>query len=106
MTSTRTVLGPLTTTFTYPSSCSVAVEACTGCSSGWQAQTCSDNVYNDQGIQDNVECWPPRSNPDLSTGVALNGWGFYSPVCTAPLDIRPRVLQLAELMAGSHSNTL
>lgn len=84
MTSKRTILGPLTTTFTYPSSCSVAVEECSGCSSGWQAQTCSNNGFNGQGVQDNPECWPPRSNAHISTGVAFNGWGFYSPGLYCP----------------------
>ncbi|KAA8652870.1 hypothetical protein EYZ11_003155 [Aspergillus tanneri] len=84
MTSARTNLGPLTTTFTYPSSCSVAIEACPWCSEGWQAQTCSNNAFNYQGVQDNIDCWPPRANPSISTGVALNGWGFYSPGVHCP----------------------
>ncbi|KAB8254205.1 hypothetical protein BDV32DRAFT_132787 [Aspergillus pseudonomiae] len=84
MTSLRTNLGPLTTTFTYPESCTVAVGACLTCTQGWQAQTCSNNAFNHQGVQDDVECWPPRANPSLTTGVALNGWGFYSPGIHCP----------------------
>ncbi|GMG27618.1 unnamed protein product [Aspergillus oryzae] len=84
MTSLRTNLGPLTTTFTYPESCTVAVGACPTCTQGWQAQTCSNNAFNHQGVQDDVECWPPRANPTLATGVALNGWGFYSPGIHCP----------------------
>ncbi|KAE8156799.1 hypothetical protein BDV40DRAFT_305744 [Aspergillus tamarii] len=84
MISLRTNLGPLTTTFTSPESCTVAVRACPTCTEGWQAQTCSNNAFNHQGVQDDVECWPPRANPSLTTGVALNGWGFYSPGIHCP----------------------
>ncbi|KAF3025101.1 hypothetical protein E8E14_014591 [Neopestalotiopsis sp. 37M] len=83
-TASRTNLGPLTTAFAYPSSCNVAVLAdCATCNYGWQAQTCSDNGFNAQGVQDNVDCWPARAS-SVSTGVALNGWGFYSPGIQCP----------------------
>ncbi|KAI5463916.1 hypothetical protein BGZ63DRAFT_353822, partial [Mariannaea sp. PMI_226] len=84
MTETRTNLGPLTTRFTYPASCRVAILACTNCDYGWQGQTCSDNSLNTQGVQDNIDCWPERHNSSLSTGVALNGFGFYSPGISCP----------------------
>ncbi|ETS73828.1 hypothetical protein PFICI_14774 [Pestalotiopsis fici W106-1] len=80
----RTNLGPLTTTFTYPSSCNVAIQGCATCDYGWQAQTCSDNAFNAQGVQDNPDCWPARAT-SVSTGVALNGWGFYSPGIQCPV---------------------
>ncbi|KAJ8131109.1 hypothetical protein O1611_g2516 [Lasiodiplodia mahajangana] len=60
MTTARTNLGPLTTSFSYPAHCTVA------------------------GVQDDPQCWPARRNPYLSTGVALNGWGFYSPGLSCP----------------------
>ncbi|KAI1329386.1 hypothetical protein F5Y16DRAFT_397571 [Xylariaceae sp. FL0255] len=81
----RTNLGPLTTPFTYPSSCAIAVHDCSTCDDFWQAQTCTDNGFNSQGVQDNIDCWPSRANTDLSTGVALNGWGFYSPGLSCPV---------------------
>ncbi|KAH6880377.1 hypothetical protein B0T10DRAFT_412231 [Thelonectria olida] len=84
MTSTRTNLGPLTTEYKYPASCQIAVQSCDGCDVGWQAQTCSDNGSNAQGVQDNPECWPERANPSLTTKVALNGWGYYSPGLSCP----------------------
>ncbi|KAI1127277.1 hypothetical protein F5Y10DRAFT_293065 [Nemania abortiva] len=84
MTTARTNLGPLTTLFTYPAHCTVAIEDCSTCDVFWQAQTCSDNSFNAQGVQDDPQCWPARQNLDLSTGVALNGWGFYSPGISCP----------------------
>lgn len=85
MTSARDNLGPLTTPFTYPSSCTLAVLECSTCSTGWQAQTCSDNTYNNQGVQDNPDCWPPRINGNLLTDVAFLGGGFYSPGISCPV---------------------
>ncbi|KAF7551818.1 hypothetical protein G7Z17_g4745 [Cylindrodendrum hubeiense] len=85
MTPGRTNLGPLTTEFTYPASCTVVVKNCETCDGGWQAQTCSDNTSNSQGVQDNVDCWPDRDDPQLPTGVAVNGWGFYSPGISCPV---------------------
>ncbi|KAH6877063.1 hypothetical protein B0T10DRAFT_193447 [Thelonectria olida] len=84
MTATRTNLGPLTTEFTYPSSCRVAILSCTNCAKGWQGQTCGSNHFNTQGVQDNVDCWPERSNSSISTSVALNGFGYYSPGLLCP----------------------
>lgn len=83
-TAARTNLGPLTTTFTYPSSCASVVQQCATCDYAWQAQTCSDNSANTMGIQDNANCWPPRSNLSVATPVALVGWGFYSPGLICP----------------------
>ncbi|KAI0505622.1 hypothetical protein F5B22DRAFT_651556 [Xylaria bambusicola] len=85
MTTARTNLGPLTTPFSYPAHCTVAVKQCESCDVFWQAQTCSDNSNNAQGVQDDPQCWPERQNLDLSTGVALNGWGFYSPGISCPI---------------------
>lgn len=82
--STRANLGPLTTSFTYPASCSIAVLECPTCSSAWQAQTCSNNGNNGQGIQDNSECWPKATAQDAFTGLAFNGAGFYSPAISCP----------------------
>ncbi|KAI0111084.1 hypothetical protein GGR51DRAFT_557492 [Nemania sp. FL0031] len=80
----RTNLGPLTTPFSYPSHCTVAVSQCSTCDVFWQAQTCSDNSFNAQGVQDDPQCWPARQNPYVPTGVALDGWGFYSPGISCP----------------------
>jgi len=85
MTAARTVLGPLTTAFTVPSSCGVAVQACPTCDFGWRAQKCGTNTFNSQGVQDEPGCWPPRSDDSLSTGFALGGWGIYSPAVACPV---------------------
>ncbi|KAI1367069.1 hypothetical protein F5Y08DRAFT_299329 [Xylaria arbuscula] len=85
MTSVRTNLGPLTTPFAVPAHCTVAVWQCSTCGIFWQAQTCSDNSFNSQGVQDDPQCWPPRANDiDISTGVAVGGWGIYSPGTSCP----------------------
>ncbi len=84
MTSARTNLGPLTTAFSYPPSCTVNVQQCTSCDLGWQGQTCGSHGFNTQGVEDNIDCWPPRDNANISTGVAFNGLGFYSPGISCP----------------------
>jgi len=83
-TSTRSNIGPLTTAFTYPSSCAIAVLDCQTCSDAWQAQACSTNAFNSQGVQDNPACWPPQSNDEYLTDKAFNGGGFYSPGVSCP----------------------
>ncbi|KAK7421991.1 hypothetical protein QQZ08_009712 [Neonectria magnoliae] len=84
MASSRTNLGPLTTAFKYPDSCAGVVQQCTICGQAWQGQSCGDTSCNTQGVQDNPDCWPPRDNDALETGVALGGWGFYSPGLECP----------------------
>ncbi|KAI5917203.1 hypothetical protein F4810DRAFT_68931 [Camillea tinctor] len=80
MTSPRTLLGPLTTTWERPYICSYAMALCSTCNTGWQAQTCSGarNAY------DFTDCWPPRaSSITIDPGVMM-GWGFYSPGIACP----------------------
>ncbi|KAF5248376.1 hypothetical protein FAUST_312 [Fusarium austroamericanum] len=98
-TASRTNLGPLTTTFTYPASCTVVVQECDACTNGWQAQTCSDNSFNAQGVQDDAECWPPRRGSQ-STGVALNGWGFYSPGIECPAGYTTKCVSTDDVDGG------
>ncbi|TPX16604.1 uncharacterized protein E0L32_012413, partial [Thyridium curvatum] len=81
----RVNLGPLTTTFTPPASCSTAVLGCTSCTDGWLAQSCGVNTYNSQGVRDAAACWPPPRADTVETGVAFNGWGFYSPGLHCPV---------------------
>jgi hypothetical protein len=83
----RTILGPLTTTYTAPSSCSVAVLSCQTCSTAWQGQSCFASTYGKSttyGFGDNTECWPPRSSFVSTPLPALRGWGFYSPGLACP----------------------
>ncbi|KAM0438704.1 hypothetical protein ACHAPT_001461 [Fusarium lateritium] len=89
MVAPRTNLGPLTTTFTYPAKCSATALACTDCDLGWQAQSCGTlNSANTQGLQDDTDCWPPRSS-SMSAPYALNGWGYYSPGLECPDGYEP-----------------
>jgi hypothetical protein len=86
MATERTNLGPLATPFTYPASCTNNVIQCSYCEVAWQAQTCSNSPNNPVGVQDNVNCWPPRTTSgSISTGAALNGWGIYSPGVSCPV---------------------
>ncbi|RYP45202.1 hypothetical protein DL768_008434 [Monosporascus sp. mg162] len=82
--SSRSNLGPLTTAFTYPAGCDVAVHESSGATIAYQAQTCSDNPDSPGGEQDNPDCWPQRAYGNLVGGVAFLGWGFYSPGLECP----------------------
>ncbi|UPL03169.1 hypothetical protein LCI18_014103 [Fusarium solani-melongenae] len=64
----RTILGPLTTTFTQPSSCRDLVGLCETCHAAFQGQSCGH-----MGAQDN----PSPTHP-------LKGWGIYSPGVVCP----------------------
>lgn len=83
----RVILGPLTTTWTAPLSCSVAVQDCQTCSQAWAGQTCFASLAvpssTKYGVQDNADCWPPRTFSSTPT-PPLVGWGFYSPGLDCP----------------------
>lgn len=80
MTSPRTLLGPLTTTWTAPPVCSYAMAlGCSTCSTGWQGQTCNSA----SNAHDWTDCWPPRASSMIDPGVMM-GWGFYSPGIAYP----------------------
>lgn len=84
-------LGPLTTTFTPPPACTVAVGAATGGIGGWLGlggqedvaylgQACSwGKAYDDTG------CWPETTAGVEETKAPLYGWGFYSPGLHCPV---------------------
>ncbi|KAI8663117.1 ADH-N domain-containing protein [Fusarium sp. Ph1] len=75
----RTILGPLTTTFTQPSSCRDLVGLCETCHAAFQGQSCGQ-----MGAQDNPSCWPPTSAGAPSPTHPLRGWGIYSPGIVCP----------------------
>ncbi|KAH8647121.1 hypothetical protein BX600DRAFT_518407 [Xylariales sp. PMI_506] len=80
MTSPRTLLGPLTTTWTPPPVCSYAMAlGCSTCYTGWQGQTCNPS----SNAHDYTDCWPPRASSMPDPGVMM-GWGFYSPGLVCP----------------------
>lgn len=85
----RTILGPLTTTYTPPLSCTVQVQS-SGSLFGvnnqvnnlaYQAQRCfGANEYTD-----NTACWPPATVTAPSPVGTLATWGFYSPGLVCPI---------------------
>jgi hypothetical protein len=85
--SSRTILGPLTTTFSAPATCTVGQRACSTCNYAWQAQTCysagagGSETY---GVKDATQCWPPTSSGLPEPTPPLWGWGFYSPGLICP----------------------
>ena len=93
MTSARDNVGPLITPFTYPLTCTYAVLGCSTSFEAWQAQTCSDNGYEGD-VQDDPDCWPPRTNGNHMTNVPFMGGGFYSPGIPEGLDIGPSTRQV------------
>jgi hypothetical protein len=83
----RTILGPLTITYTAPSSCAVGVW-CSFCNNlVWQAQSCFSSrsgSNTNYGVEDNTDCWPPRSSFVKTPTPPLYGWAFYPPGLVCP----------------------
>ncbi|UKZ76498.1 hypothetical protein TrVFT333_004204 [Trichoderma virens FT-333] len=77
-----TLLGPLTTTWTMPESCSIYMPPCSTCDQGFRGQSC--NAISDGRVQDNTACWPPVKPGISSPGWPFVGWGFYSPGIACP----------------------
>ncbi|KAL2125813.1 hypothetical protein VTI74DRAFT_2626 [Chaetomium olivicolor] len=75
----RAILGPLTTTFTPPAPCTIAVGQCSTCNVAWWGQTCAPTT-----VQDNPSCWPTTTKGAPAASSALFGWGFYSPGLECP----------------------
>lgn len=79
MSATRTILGPLLTTFTPPSTCTeVMLDLTADSSEGWLAQSCSSDVMNDD-----ASCWPSATS-GVTTSTNLWGFGIYSPGTVCP----------------------
>lgn len=78
-----TLLGPLTTTWSMPDSCSVHVVECTTCVEGYRGQQCV--ISDERGVpKDHTTCWPPAIQRAGTPVPAFNGWGFYSPGLACP----------------------
>jgi hypothetical protein len=83
-------LGPLTTTFTPPAACTVAVGAERGAVGGllgggdkdvaWLGKACSRGKP-----VDDPSCWPETSKGAEAREAPLHGWGFYSPGLHCPV---------------------
>lgn len=97
-----TTIGPLTTVFSFPESCTVNLVMQPDSSELFQGQKCVTELDGNQSpLRDNHECWPPM-DPDFNLPVPappFSGWGFYSPglecptgytsACTAIEGLRP-----------------
>ncbi|KAL7899547.1 hypothetical protein HDV63DRAFT_315749 [Trichoderma sp. SZMC 28014] len=77
-----TLLGPLTTTWTMPETCSVFMPSCSTCANAYNGQSC--NSANGGQVMDNTACWPPASSGVASPSWPFVGWGFYSPGLACP----------------------
>lgn len=81
----RTIIGPLTTTFTPPAECTTigAFRSGRGVASFYRSAGCSNSA-----LIDATTCLPPASSPlpssVLNTDANLNGLGIYSPGLACP----------------------
>ncbi|KAL7951688.1 hypothetical protein V8C42DRAFT_304868 [Trichoderma barbatum] len=80
------LLGPLTTTWTMPETCSIYMPPCSTCDQGFRGQSC--NAISDGRVQDNTACWPPVKQGIASPEWPFIGWGFYSPGIACPAGYR------------------
>lgn len=107
ITVSRVNLGPLTTTFTPPSSCASFMALDQALSSAWfpqgkiieanMAQSC-DRWKN---FGDDPLCWPPPSpTPTGSAALPLHGYGLYSPGLICPLGYTRACYQAAGTSPG------
>ncbi|KAK1248606.1 hypothetical protein MKX08_006826 [Trichoderma sp. CBMAI-0020] len=76
------LLGPLTTTWTMPQTCSVFMPSCETCSDAYNGQSC--NPTHGGQVHDNTACWPPATSGVASPAWPFVGWGFYSPGLACP----------------------
>lgn len=89
-----TILGPLTTSWSIPPSCTVNLQPCPTCDDVlFQGQRCAieddEDADDDRGaptgtLQDDPECWPPTTSDVPNPQHPLRGWGFYSPGLACP----------------------
>ncbi|KAK3903556.1 hypothetical protein C8A05DRAFT_43221 [Staphylotrichum tortipilum] len=85
-----TNLGPLTTTFTLPATCTVAVGEARGLLDGLIGGSVKDSAFLGQGCAagkpiDATSCWPEISKGAEEKKAPFQGWGFYSPGLHCPV---------------------
>ncbi|KAL8397145.1 hypothetical protein RB594_004019 [Gaeumannomyces avenae] len=95
MPSPRTLLGPLTTAWTPPSICTMAMAGCGTCTTLWQGQSCNP----ERRAHDWTDCWPPRSAGVPDPGVMM-GWGLYSPAYECPAGYSTAALATSGAASG------
>ncbi len=78
-----TWLGPLTTTWSMPDSCTAFLVNCPTCDGGFRGQQCV--VHSGTGrAEDHTSCWPPARTQAGTPQYPFVGWGFYSPGLACP----------------------
>ncbi|KAK4149950.1 hypothetical protein C8A00DRAFT_18438 [Chaetomidium leptoderma] len=78
-----TLLGPLTTTWSVPDSCTVHLLTCPTCAEGFRGQQCVVRSGTGQA-EDHTNCWPPATQKAGTPRYPFVGWGFYSPGLACP----------------------
>lgn len=82
----RTVLGPLTSIWTPPASCSVPIAdgpyTDEGRTAAYRDQTCATAASS--GIYDASQCWPPTAASAAAATPPFLARGFYSPGLVCP----------------------
>ncbi|KAH6693692.1 hypothetical protein F5X68DRAFT_273224 [Plectosphaerella plurivora] len=81
---TGTVLGPLTTVWVPPTTCTAILPLCATCDVGFQGQMCESRDDGLGHARDNTGCWPPVLSKVASPNPPFLGWGFYSPGLECP----------------------
>ncbi|KAH6989916.1 hypothetical protein EDB80DRAFT_781752 [Ilyonectria destructans] len=81
-----TLLGPLTTAWSQPASCSIFYAANSDSDDSLSGQRCVNVDRDDLGqTEEDPDCWPPRMRGVKDHDLPLYGWGFYSPGLECPI---------------------
>lgn len=78
-----TLLGPLTTAWSMPDSCTNFVVNCAECTFGFRGQQCVAGTSS-TNAEDHTTCWPPAISRAGTPRHPFIGWGFYSPGLACP----------------------
>jgi hypothetical protein len=78
-----TLLGPLTTTWTMPETCTIQMVNDESRYRRYRGQRCAV-ISGTAQPEDDVNCWPPVTNLLQIPAPPFLGWGFYSPGLACP----------------------
>ncbi|RGP74643.1 hypothetical protein FSPOR_1221 [Fusarium sporotrichioides] len=80
----RTILGPLTDSWEYPSHCNrLYLAECSSCTVAAQAQKCNTAFPTTIDGREDPLCWPPATAPNVFE-PPLSGWGIFKPATKCP----------------------
>ncbi|KAG8357282.1 hypothetical protein FVEN_g12786 [Fusarium venenatum] len=81
----RTILGPLTESWAYPTACGslLYLPDCSTCTVASQAQKCNTAFPTTINDRENFKCWPPATPPNGFI-PPVSGWGIYKPATKCP----------------------